>query len=127
MNDTYHKITFLRNQRDDVCLGYLEIWTFKDMSRKAAFEAVQTALTQWIATTDAGRKAYGSYEQFNFGDFLNSEPWTDKTFPAIAHKHGIQSLDGRSIDVTNNVEDWDDQLADPVEIEIGWAEQGITE
>ena len=123
--DVYHKLTFVRFQPDDLCVGHMEIWTIKNSSSRSAFESVQAALTQWIATTDSGRKAYGDYEEFNFGDLLNAEPWTERSFMVIAKKYGIKKLRAFSLSITDAAEDWDDRLVDHEEIKIGWAGQGV--
>lgn len=126
-DEHYYKLEFVRNWRDDYCLGFLEIWTYKPLTKAQAFEAVKKALTQWIATTDSGRKAYGDYEEFNFGDLLNSEPWADGYFRRIARRYGVRRVAGTSLDVSGAEHDWDARLVDHEEIKSGWAAQGIEE
>lgn len=122
-----HKVEFARNWRDDICIGYMQITTMEPTTEAQALKAVKAALTQWIATTEDGRKAYGDYEEFNFGDFLNSEPWEDASFTEIAKKHGLISVTGDSYGSVDSAEDWDARLVDHDEIKDSWEKRGIEE
>jgi hypothetical protein len=107
-----HNFNFARHEDGNVTtLGVLAI-TSRHADKDATWDALIDAVTQWVATTDAGRQAWeGSCQDLNIGDLDSFDAFKDANFLGLLAERGLafQSL---TVSDANQARSFDEVLVD---------------